>query len=72
MRRVTTEVDRSRSGHLVHDCTSSGRCVRLIAYIEGVGEHPRYEIESNIICRTQEQAAELARILREAKFEQPE
>lgn len=64
MRRVT-EIDRSRAGYLVHSATSSGRHVEVVAYIEGL-EDPRYAIESRVLCRTAEQAAEIARVLREA------
>jgi hypothetical protein len=67
MNRKTIEIDRSRNGHLVHSATSSGRCVTVVAYIEGI-EDPRLTIESSIICRTQEQAAEIARVLTEARF----
>mgnify|MGYP001609836316 CR=1 FL=1 len=64
-RRVEADtVDLSRAGRLVHDARSSGRNVLITAYIEGlVGDPDRYAIESSIICRTQEQAAEVARIL---------
>lgn len=59
--------DRSRHGFLVHDAASGGRWVTVTAYLEG-GTRP---IETRLLCRTQEQAAELARVLREARFEEP-
>lgn len=64
----STEPDRSRAGHLVHSATSSGRYVAVVVYIEGAGipMEPRREVRSEILCRTQEQATELARIIREA------
>ena len=62
-------VDLSRSGRLVHAATSSGRTVTVVGYIEGVqGDPTRCTIESQIICRTSEQAAEVARVLREARI----
>jgi len=68
MRRVSTEVDRSRNGYLVHGATSSGRGVRVEVYIEGLlGDDPRYVQEATLTCRTAEQATEIARVLREAK-----
>ena len=66
MRKVTTEQDKSRMGTLVHAASSSGREVHVVAYIEGVEPDARHEIDSRILCRTQEQAAEVARVLREA------
>lgn len=65
---MNTEVaiDNSRSGSLIHTATSSGRTVNLVQYVEG-GVHP---VKSTIMCRTQEQATELARVLNEAKFKQ--
>lgn len=53
--------DKSRNGSLVHSATSQGRTVEVVAYLEG-GTHP---IKSSIICRTSEQAAEVARVLTE-------
>jgi hypothetical protein len=47
-----------------------GRHVTVVAYVEGA-EDPRYEIVSNIICRTSEQAAEIAHVLREARTGPP-
>jgi len=70
MSRATNVTDRSRSGFLVHSATSSGRGVRVVAYIEGLDD-PCYEIESSIICRTPEQAAEVARVLDRARTEEP-
>lgn len=65
--------DRSRDGALIHEATSSGRIVTVVAYIEA--EVPiqaqtfrlLHPVKSTILCRTSEQAAEVARILREAK-----
>lgn len=67
-RRVPPDlVDLSRRARLVHDARSSGRNVIVTAYIEGlVGDSDRYAIESSIMCRTSEQAAELARVIRDA------
>jgi hypothetical protein len=65
MARPTTETDLSRNGKLVHEATSSGRTVHVVAYIEGI-EDPRYAVESQIVCRTPEQAAKVARVLSEA------
>jgi hypothetical protein len=59
-----TETDRSREGHLIHEASSSGRDVRVVAYLEGL----KRPVESRIICRTAEQATELARVLSEATF----
>ena len=70
MSKLTSEDDRSQAGYLVHSAQNSGRGVRLVVYIEGISV-PRYTVESHIVCRTAEQAAELARVLREAKFSQP-
>lgn len=64
---VTTEEDRSRKGYLIHSAQNSGRGVKIIAYIEGIFD-PRYTVESHITCRSSEQAAELARVLNEARF----
>lgn len=59
-------VDRSREGYLVHDARSSGREVTVTTHIEGLqGTLPRYAVESRVVCRTAEQAAELAKQLRE-------
>lgn len=59
--------DRSRIGSLVHDATSQGRIVTVIAYLEGLpGDPNRLPIESRIACRTQEQAEMVARVLRMA------
>lgn len=55
--------DRSRHGQLVHEVTSEGRYVYIVAYLEG-GDRP---IKSQILCRTSEQAAEIARVLSEAR-----
>lgn len=68
MRPVAVDVvDRSRAGHLVHDATSQGRTVYITAYIEGLqGDQPRYMITSTVTCRTSEQAAEMARVLKAA------
>lgn len=61
---MTYPDDKSRHGALVHDARSSGRTVYVVAYLEG-GTRP---VESSLVCRTQEQAAEVARVLREALF----
>jgi hypothetical protein len=63
-----TMEDKSRQGMLVHEATSSGRTVHIVVYVEA-GTHP---VKSTIMCRTQEQASELARVLREAQFVVPE
>lgn len=68
--RETTDQDESRAGRLVHHASASGRAVKVVAYIEGI-DHPRYEVESRIICRTSEQAAAVARVLSEARFDEP-
>jgi hypothetical protein len=70
MKRVgPEEVDQSRDGSLVHAVSHSGRWVTVTVYIEGlVGSEPRYAHEERFVCRTVEQAAETARVLREAKW----
>lgn len=68
MNKLVTEHDRSRSGHLVHDATSSGRIVDVVTYIEGLEPGPRMEVRTQIVCRTAAQAAEVARVLRVARF----
>lgn len=63
-------VDRSRTGSLVHSAKSSGRWVRVVAYLEGGdGGMP---IEREILCRTAAQAAEVARVLSQSPAEPPE
>lgn len=70
MRPVDSDTpDRSRNGGLVHDAKSSGRHLTVTAYIEGLqGDSNRRAVESNVTCRTQEQGAEIARVLREARY----
>lgn len=55
--------DRSRNGALVHEARSSGRDLRIVAYLEG-GERP---VVGHVTCRTQQQAEEIARVLTEAR-----
>ena len=66
--------DRSRQGFLVHDAISGGRDLKIIAYLEGghEGREDGRPVESRILCRTSEQSREIARILKEARFVQPE
>jgi hypothetical protein len=68
--QATIEVDKSREGHLIHNATSSGRWVKIVAYIEGT-QDPRYMVESNMVCRSSEQAREICRVLNEARWEMP-
>ena len=70
MKRVTSdEVDLSRVGKLVHSADSYGREVILVSYIEGLqGDETRYARQYRIGCHTVGQARELARVLREALF----
>jgi len=61
-------IDNSRLGGLIHSATSNGRWVKLVVYIEGGNESGK-PIGSDIVCRTSEQAAKIAEVLRNAKFE---
>lgn len=59
--------DRSRHGRLVHDARPDGRYVRVTAYLEG-GDRP---ITRDLLCRSPEQAQEIARVLRETEWQHP-
>ena len=64
MNRRTSHEDRSRTGALVHGASAQGRHVYVTAYIEAPGPDG-LAIESTILCRTSEQATEIARVLAE-------
>ncbi len=68
-RKVESEaVDRSRAGWLVHDARSSGRDLSITAYIEGLqGDSSRSFTEERLVCRSAEQAAAIAKLLRETR-----
>jgi hypothetical protein len=67
---TTTDEDKSRNGGLIHEASSSGRWVKVVTYLEGVKD-PKFIVEGSLVCRSSEQAAELARVLNEARFVLP-
>ena len=64
---TTTEEDRSRAGYLIHHASSSGRDVRVVVYLEGT-KPPRFIVGERLVARSSEQAAEIARVLNEARW----
>jgi hypothetical protein len=65
------EVDRSRTGSLVHSADSFGCEVIVVTHIETfTGREPRYAKQERLLCRSTAQARKIAQLLREATFDE--